>query len=200
MEKGSRLYLVRHGQVLGYERFPIYGLTDVGLTDAGLLQFEHLAERLRFTRIDAIYSSDLKRSIEGARIIGRYHDVSHQIRPELQEIHFGDWEGLGFKDVREQFPEKVQSRMVDPVQFRAPGDGETVAELSKRVMACLAEVLNTHDGHDFLIVGHGAVNRVIICDALGLELRYMFRLQQDYGALNIIDYFPDSTLVRLMNG
>ena len=67
-------------------------------------------------------------------------------------------------------------------------------------MTCLAEVLEIQDGHDFLIVGHGAVNRVILCDALGLELRHMFRLHQDYGSLNIIDYFPDSTLVRLMNG
>jgi alpha-ribazole phosphatase len=192
--------LVRHGQVQGYERFPIYGRTDVELTEAGLLQFEHLAERLRLTRIGAIYSSDLKRSVEGARIIGRYHDVPHLVRPELREIHFGDWEGLSLQDLRERFPEKIQSRMADPVRFRAPGDGETVAELSKRVIACVADVLNAQDGHDLLIVGHGAVNRVILCEALGLDLRYMFRLQQDYGCLNIIDYFPDSTLVRLVNG
>jgi len=200
MEKGARLYLVRHGQVEGYEKIPIYGHTDVHLTEIGLLQFEKLAERLRFTKIQAIYSSDLDRAAMGARIIGRYHDVPHHLLSELREIHFGDWEGLGLQDVRERFPEMIQHRMTDPVHFRAPGKGETVAELSQRVMPCFEEILIRQQGRDFLIVGHGAVNRVILCSALGLDLKRMFRLHQDYGCLNIVDYFPDSTVARLING
>lgn len=200
MEKGSRLYLVRHGQVEGFEKVPIYGHTDVLLTEVGLLQFEKLAERLRFTKITAVYSSDLKRAVMGARIIGRFHDVPHHTFSELREIHFGDWEGLGLRDVRERFPEKVQHRMTDPVNFRTPGNGETLAELSQRVMPCFENILSRHDGQDFLIVGHGAVNRVILCHALGLDLAHMFRLHQDYGCLNIVDYFPDGAVARLING
>ena len=200
MEKGARLYLVRHGQVEGYEKVPIYGHTDVLLTEVGILQFEKLAERLRYTKIQAVYSSDLKRAVMGARIIGRHHDVPHHVLPELREIHFGEWEGLGLQEVRERFPEKVQHRMTDPVNFRAPGNGESVAELSQRVMPCLEGILKRQQGLDFLIVAHGAVNRVILCNAIGLDLKRMFRLHQDYGCLNIIDYFPDSTVVRLVNG
>jgi alpha-ribazole phosphatase len=200
MEEGARLYLVRHGQVEGFERFPIYGHTDILLTEVGILQFEKLAERLRFTKIHAVYSSDLKRAVMGARIVGRHHDVPHHVFSELREIHFGDWEGLGLQDVRERFPEKVRHRMNDPVNFRAPGKGETIAELSQRVMRCFEDILCRQEGRDFLIVGHGAVNRVILCNALGLDLARMFRLHQDYGCLNIVDYFPDSTVVRLING
>ena len=54
--------------------------------------------------------------------------------------------------------------------------------------------------NDFVIVAHGGVNRVILCNALGLDLPKMFNLHQDYGCLNITDYFSDSTLVRLING
>jgi alpha-ribazole phosphatase len=200
MEKGTRLYLVRHGQVEGFEKIPIYGHTDVLLTEVGILQFEKLAERLRFTNIQALYSSDLQRALTGARIIGRHHDVPHYILSELREIHFGDWEGLGLQDVRERFPEKILSRMTDPVNFRAPGNGESVQELYQRVMPCVEAILSRQQGRDFLIVAHAAVNRVILCSALGLELDRMFRLHQDYGCLNIIDYFPDSTVVRLVNG
>jgi alpha-ribazole phosphatase len=200
MREASRLYLVRHGQVNGYERFPIYGHTDVALTEVGVLQFQQLADRLRFTKIQAIYSSDLQRAAGGARIIARNHDVPLHAYPELRELHFGDWEGLGLQEVRERFPEKIQDRMSDPVNFRVPGDGETIGELSERVMACFRGILKNHEGRDFLIVAHGAVNRVILCDALGLPLQNMFRLHQDYGCLNIVDYFPDSTVVRLING
>jgi alpha-ribazole phosphatase len=200
MEEGARLYLARHGQVEGYERVPIYGHTDVPLTEVGLLQFEKLAERLRFTKLTAIYSSDLKRAVIGARIIGRHHDVPHHVFPELREIYFGDWEGLGLQDVRERFPEEVLSRMSDPVNFRAPGNGESIAELSQRVMPCFERILSRQQSRDFLIVAHGAVNRVILCSALGLEIKRMFRLHQDYGCLNIVDFFPDSNVARLING
>jgi len=200
MKQGSRLYLARHGQVEGYDRFPIYGHTDVALTEVGVLQFQHLADRLRFTKIQAIYSSDLQRAATGARIIARSHDVPVRLCPDLRELHFGDWEGLGLQQVRERFPEKIMDRMMDPVNFRAPGEGETIGELSERVMMRLRKILVNQEGGDFLIVGHGAVNRVILCDALGLPLNNMFRLHQDYGCLNIVDYFPDSTLVRLING
>jgi len=90
--------------------------------------------------------------------------------------------------------------MTDPVNFRTPGKGETIAELSQRVLPCFENILCRQEGRDFLIVGHGAVNRVILCKALGLDLMHMFRLHQDYGCLNIVDYFPDSTVVRLVNG
>jgi alpha-ribazole phosphatase/probable phosphoglycerate mutase len=200
MNRVNRVYLVRHGQVVGYENFPVYGHTDVALTEVGRLQTEYLAERLRLTPIRAIYCSDLKRSAMGAQIIARYHDVPVHVLPEFREVYFGDWEGLSLQEIHEQFPEELEKRKKALMSFCAPGNGESVAHLSERIMACYRKILGHQEGHDLLIVGHGAVNRVILCDALGLDLVRMFNLHQDYGCLNIIDYFPDSTLVRVING
>ena len=86
------------------------------------------------------------------------------------------------------------------VNFSPPGDGESIAQLSQRVIACLEKILHDQKGKHFLILGHGGVNRVILCHTLGLELSRFFRLQQDYGCLNIIDYYPDSPQVKLLNG
>jgi broad specificity phosphatase PhoE len=61
-------------------------------------------------------------------------------------------------------------------------------------------MLKEEDGKDILLVANGGVNRVILCNALGIELVNIFNIQQDYGCLNIIEYFPDHTLVRLING
>ena len=55
-------------------------------------------------------------------------------------------------------------------------------------------------GKDVIIVVHAGVNRVILSHALGLDLSRMLNFQQDYGCLNIVDYFPDSVLVQLING
>ncbi len=200
MERINRVYLVRHGQVSGYEQFPVYGHTDVDMTEVGVIQMEHLAERLRLANIKAIYSSDLKRSVLGARIISRAHNVPLHVMHELRELYFGDWEGLTFSEIQERYPHELEKRKVDPVNYQIPGKGESIDCLSKRIMVSFQSILGDQNGNDILLVGHGVVNRVILCNALGLDLTQMFRLHQDYGCLNIVDYFPDSTLVRLING
>ena len=200
MKRLNRVYLIRHGQVVGYENFPVYGHTDVDLTETGILQMQQVAERLRLVEIRAIYSSDLKRSAITARHIALYHDVPFHSLPELREMFFGDWEGMTMKEIREGFPEELKKRQEDLVNFKGPGEGESVGQFSKRISSCFERILSEQQGKDIAIVAHGAVNRIILCSALGLDLARMFNIQQDYGCLNIIDYFPDSTLVRLVNG
>ena len=192
--------MVRHGQTVGHHQHPVYGHTDVDMTEVGIRQMEYLAERLRLTGIKAIYSSDLKRSVLGAHIIGRHHDVPHYPVQELREMNFGEWEGLTLQEIRERFPDELDKRQSDLIHFSPPGDGESVGELSERIVPCLKKIMKEEQGKDILFVGHGAVNRVILSEALGLDMNQMFRLQQDYGCLNIVDYFVDSTLVRLING
>ena len=200
MEEHTRLYLIRHGQILGYENFPVYGRTNVDLTDVGLLQMENLSERLRLVPIEAIYSSDLKRSVRGAQTIARHHNPALFVLPELREMDFGDWEGLTLSEIRNRFPEDLESRKTDVVNFCPPGGGESIEQLSRRVIPCLEKIRENQKGKDFLILGHGGVNRVILCHTLGLDFSRFFSLQQDFGCLNIIDYYPDSTQVKLLNG
>lgn len=200
MDRLNRLYIVRHGQIVNYDKIPVCGYTDVDVTEVGILQLDRLAERLRLAHIDAIYSSDLQRSVNGAHIIARHHDVPLYQLSELREMYFGDWEGLTLEEIRNRFPDELEKRKKELIHFQPPGKGESIEDLSKRVIACFEKILEEQNGNDFLIVGHGGVNRVILCHALGLDLSRMFNIQQNYGCLNIVDYFDDSTLVRLING
>ena len=194
------MYLVRHGQVIGYENFPIYGHAEVDLTETGILQIQQVAERLRFAEIGAIYSSDLERSARGARLIARYHDVPLYFLPELREIYFGDWEGLTMSEIRSRFPRELAKRQADLVDYQPAGNGESIGHFSKRIIKIYERILLEQRDKEIVIVAHGGVNRIILCEALGLDIVQMFNIQQDYGCLNIIDYFSDSTLVRLVNG
>lgn len=161
---------------------------------------EYLAERLRFVDIQVIYSSDLQRAKIGAQIIARYHDIQLHIRDDLREMYFGDWEGMPFTEIQEKYPGELKKRKDDILHFRPPGGGESMKDLSRRVMPCVQKILGDQEGRDILLVAHGGVNRIILCHALGLDLENVFNIQQDYGCLNIIDYYPDSMLVRLING
>lgn len=200
MKRNSRLYLIRHGQVKGYENFPVNGHTDVELTQTGVLQMQQMAERLRLIEPGAIYSSDLERSVTGARFVARYHDVPLYLLPELREIYFGTWEGLPLAEIRDRFPGELEKRQADLMNYETPGGGESLGRFLDRITKCLERILDERKGDDLVIVAHGGVNRVVLCQALGLDLNRMFNIHQDYGCLNTLDYYPDFTLVRLING
>ena len=68
------------------------------------------------------------------------------------------------------------------------------------MMAQLREILDRHIGEKVVVLCHGGVNRVILCHALELDLRFLWRIEQRHAALNRIDYDNDDTVVRLMNG
>ncbi len=197
----TRIYLVRHGQVKGYDNFQVHGHSDVDLTETGKLQLQQMAERLRLVEINSIYSSDLKRAVYGSRRIAQYHNVPLFVLPELRESYFGDWEGLTFEEIRKLYPEELDKRQADLVNYQSPGGGEVLSDFAERIMTCLNKILAEQKNCNIAIVAHGGVNRVILCNALGLDYEKMFNIHQEYGCLNIIDYFSDSTnLVRLMNG
>ena len=67
-------------------------------------------------------------------------------------------------------------------------------------MKKLTSVLNELKGKNILLVAHGGVNRVILFDVLKLDLQLLPRIDQTYGCLNIIDYYEDGPVVKLVNG
>lgn len=174
--------------------------TDVDLTAVGLLQLDRVAERLRLAEFGAIYASDFKRALTGARQIGCYHNVPVHFLPELREMYFGDWEGCTLGKIIKDYPEEVEERKRDPAHYDWPGGGESISRLPDRIIPVFERIRAEEAGKDIAIVARGGVNRVILSHALGLDLSRIFNIQQDYGCLNIVDYFPDSVLVQQING
>ncbi len=196
---GTRIYLMRHGEVENPHPKRYNGHRDVGLSPNGFAQMEKMVERLREHPITAVYSSDLQRTVKGAEILSKAKGLSFEKRPLLREKNFGAWEGLTYEEAEAQDPEEWSQWLEDPCASRPP-QGETFQEVEARVMEELSKILEKHRGEEVLIVAHGGVNRVILCDALQLDIKHIFRIEQRFSALNIIDYFSnDMASVHLMN-
>ncbi len=195
----TRLYLVRHGQVADGHTHLYHGHNDIGLSPQGVRQFEGLADSLRPVVLSGVYASDLTRAWTGAEIISRGRELKPQAVPEFREVHFGAWEGLSFAEIAARYPAELQARFRDLSSFRIPG-GESLGDVRNRALPQLDLLVKEHEGQAFLIVAHAGINRVILSEALGLDLANLFRLDQNYGCLNIVDYFPDMAVVRLLNG
>jgi alpha-ribazole phosphatase len=196
-EATTLLYLARHGQVINDGVYN--GQMDVDITPLGFEQMERLRLRLADQKLSAVYSSDLLRTRRGADLIASSHGLTARHFPEFREMNFGRWQGLTVREVVERYPTDLSQWMEDLENFRIPG-GESLAEARRRVMPKLMELIERHRGEEILLLCHGAVNRVILAEALQLPMAQAFRIEQDYGCLNIIAYGPTWTTVRLING
>jgi len=196
----TRVYLARHGEVENHASGVYNGRTDVAITDRGRAQMAAIRDRLPGERLSALYCSGLLRTREGMEIIGKGWNLPGKIVPELQERSFGEWEGLTFEGIREHSPRLFAAWREDVNAVRPPG-GESLHDLSERVLAAYLPIVERHRGEAILIVAHGGVNRVILAHALKMELRGIFRIGQGFGCLNVIDYYDDGfAQVTLMNG
>jgi broad specificity phosphatase PhoE len=121
-------------------------------------------------------------------------------RTELRELNIGVWEGLTWQEIAQRWPTEWQARLSDLVNYRVP-QGENLLDVEARVMPVIAEIVERHKWQEILVVGHGGVNRIVLLNAIGAPLAGMFNIEQNYGCLNIIDYYSDGrAAVKLLNG
>ena len=192
----TRLILLRHGEPDETVHGRCYGRLDPGLSHRGRGQMQAAWAHLRNQPVAAVYSSPSRRAIESASL--REVSGAATVDDRLQELDFGEFEGLTYAEISARHPETYVRWMAAPTQVAFPG-GESFTAMSARVGAAIDELLTSHAGETVAIVSHGGVNRAVLARALELEPRRIFRLAQDYGCLNVIDYVDDEPLVRLMN-
>ncbi len=196
----TRVYLMRHGEVKNGEEKRYNGHIDIDITEKGIEQMHRLAGLLAGKRISAVYSSDLIRSLKGADIISKNLGLPYKALRELRERSVGVWEGLTAEEIKERYPEEYIRWRADLLNYRPPS-GECVYDVRDRILPVFRELVGAHAGEEIAMLLHGGVNRIILADAIGLDFLNLFRIDQSFGSLNIIDYFEDgAAVVRLVNG
>lgn len=192
-----RVYLFRHGEIRNDGKKRLIGCIDVPLSETGRNQAQWWSGSLEPGEFRKIYCSDLVRSRETAEIMAMHTAASIAVLPQLREIDLGSWDGLTREEVHVRFPGEWEKRGRDISEYR-PAFGESFADLARRVIPTLETL--THGSEDqILVVGHAGVNRVILCHILGMPLHHLFRVRQDYAALNILDFTGGFEQVSLMN-
>ena len=192
-----RLLLVRHATAEGNGRFQ--GHRDVSLTSAGRRELRLLCERCSRYPVRAVYSSDLRRARQTAEAVARNFGLEVNVRPELREMHFGQWEGLSWNQVAGRFPRRAALWIERFPHQTAPG-GEPLSQFKKRIAAGIREIVVANQGQCALVVTHAGVIRFTLGKVLGLPSPYLFRLAQDSCAVNVIDYLENGAVVRCING
>lgn len=173
----TEIKLVRHGETEWNVSEVFRGRTDIELSETGMKQAELLAEFLSNVKIDAIYSSPLKRAVKTAETIASYHNLDIEINHGLIDFDYGQWQGLSLKKVKIKYPELYAEWTSHPDQVIIPG-GESLQDVRQRVTGLIDEIIAKYSG-TVILVSHRVVNKVLICTLLGLDNSHFWNIKQD---------------------
>ena len=147
------IYVARHGQTEWNAENKICGITDITLTEKGIVQAGELAEQVKEKSVQIIISSPMKRAIATSRIVSEKCHIPMIIDDRLVEQNYGVYEGVNRND--EHFLANKRN-----FAYRYP-NGESMMQVAVRVYTFLDEIKKQYDGQNVLIVSHGGVCRII---------------------------------------
>jgi broad specificity phosphatase PhoE len=182
------IVLARHGETKWSLGGRHTGRTDVPLTENGRRQAEALRPRLADRSFERVLVSPLSRAAETCRLVGLGDRA--ETRPELQEIDYGEAEGLTTAQMRERTPGwSVWSH-------ETPG-AEPLSAVGARLEPILAAMRETKG--DMALFAHGHVLRVLAALWIGLPPAGGARLALSTGTLSVLGWEHESQVVRSWN-
>ncbi|MET9083538.1 bifunctional RNase H/acid phosphatase [Streptomyces sp. NPDC004237] len=194
--------LLRHGEtpLTPQKRFSGSGGTDPALSDVGLEQARRVAEALaRRGTIETILASPLTRTRQTAGAVAERLGLDVTIEEGLKETDFGAWEGLTFGEVRERYPDDLNTWLADP-EAHPTGGGESFAETATRIAATRDKLVAAYAGRTVLLVTHVTPIKTFVRLALGAPPESLFRMELSAASLSAVAYYADGNAsVRLFN-
>jgi len=193
----TTLMLIRHGETAWNADGRFQGQCDTPLNATGRAQAAQAARALAHHQFDNIYTSDLARAAETARIIAAPHGMQPIADTRLREAFFGDWEGLTAAEIDARWPDILAAWRADALRTRPTG-GETLEQVQARMLDFLQDALTRHPEGNVGIIGHGGSLRAIIAHALGIDLTVFRHIRLDNCSISVATLTETrSVLVRL---
>lgn len=183
------LDLLRHGETeLGGG---LRGSLDDALTASGWEQMR--AAVIDRGPWDRLVSSPLQRCAHFAQALGEQLQLPVTQDKDLQELHFGVWEGCSAAVLMETDAEALGRFWADPYSFTPP-EGEPVTAFSARVLAAVERLQQAYAGQRVLLISHGGVMRLLLARARGLPREQLLNVEVGHGAMFSLRVEADGVL------
>ncbi len=175
MESGIELIAVRHGETDFNAERRMQGHLDVPLSETGRVQAQAAAARLADEPIDKIYSSDLQRALETARIIHEGREIELVTDLRLREFHMGTFQGMTLSEAREKHGDAWERFFIHDADFALPG-GQSRNQKQVEIASFMEEVVRSQAGGRMLVVTHGGILIAMLRHVLGIPASHYFRV------------------------
>jgi probable phosphoglycerate mutase len=195
-----KVILVRHGETDWNRRGWAQGLSDNEMNETGEKQAEAVALALKGEKVDAIYTSPLKRAVATAQSINRFHRVKIETIEGLKELDIGKLDGLRVQEMKSLYPSFWCEWSGKHAAAAKCPEGESLSQLQNRGWAAIQGIIERHRQGTVVVVSHYFVLTSIICKAIQLDLSYYLRFRpMDATAVNIIEFSENGTTLTLFN-
>ena len=155
MNKQGKVFIVRHGSTdlnkeSGTSDDRIRGWIDVPLNDKGRQDAEKAANKLDKENPKKIFSSDLIRAEETARIINKNFHVPIVISKDLRPWNLGDYQGKKTNDVIHELNDMIK------FETKVPKGGESFEDFRVRYLTALKSIVDLakESRQTFFVISH----------------------------------------------
>ncbi|WP_299561309.1 glucosyl-3-phosphoglycerate phosphatase [uncultured Mycolicibacterium sp.] len=170
-----RLVLLRHGQTEYNAGSRMQGQLDTELSELGRRQAVAAAEALGKQQPLAIVSSDLRRALDTAKVLGERCGLPVAVDVRLRETHLGEWQGLTHVEVDAMAP---GARLAWREDARwAPHGGESRVDVAARSVPLVTELVAaqpewglTEPDRPVVLVAHGGLIAALTAALLRLPV------------------------------
>lgn len=157
----TEVYLIRHTEAEGNLYRRMQGQYEGAVTERGWRQIQALGRRFEDIPLDAIYSSDMCRTMETAAVLCRQKKLPLYVDPRLKEVNMGAWEDMPFGTAAAEHPEDMTLFSEKPELWYVPG-AETQQMVRDRAVPAFLDIVKRHPAGAVAVVAHGFVIRTIL--------------------------------------
>jgi ribonuclease H / adenosylcobalamin/alpha-ribazole phosphatase len=192
----TTMVLVRHGETDNTvaQVFCGPGGSDPGLNTAGREQVRRAAAALRRDlKVDAVLTSPLRRAQDTAELVVAELGVRAQRADGFRECSFGEWDGLTLQQVRERWPDELDSWLQS--HDAAPPGGESLVEVQRRVEEEVRQTLSTYSGGTVVVVTHVNPIKLVVRACLDAPLHSVHRMLVAPASLTVVSFYASGDSV-----
>lgn len=187
----TRIIFVRHAEAEGNLYRIFHGWTDSSITHKGHLQAKIVSEKLANTKIDVLYSSSLKRTLQTAEYISKIKTLPIIRTDKLKEINGGDWEGHCWNELSDKWPQEYYTWENNPGCHQMP-NGESMKEFQDRLIKEVLYIIKNNKERNICIVIHGTALRALMTYFKRYDIEDMVSINwYDNTSITIVDYEDD---------
>lgn len=190
----GKLIIVRHGQTQMNVEGIFFGKLNPGLNEMGRVQCKKVEDILKKHGYDAVYSSDLLRAAETAELVN-YLKLPIKFDKRLQEIDFGIFEGLSYKEIKEKYPAECEKSKNEWKTFDFV-TGESLEKLQSRAIEFIESLDKTKNN---LVVTHWGVINCILSWYFSDKLESYWKYSVENGGICIIEFADGFPILKGLN-
>jgi len=190
--------LIRHGQTENNKNKVYCGWTDSELDRIGILQAEKISAYLKDEKIDAIYSSPMKRAVDTANAIAlKQKDAKFYFEDSIREVNFGVFEGLTYNDIYENYGDEAKKWTEQGLKYCFP-KGEDIQKFHKRVSDFYEKLIKVDYNKVAIVTHEGCIRCLLSYITIG-SIDMFWKYSVKVGSISRVDVNQNYSYVLSLN-